>query len=129
MTELAQQAQIAISNATYEANGNHFLLKLAGCEGSQLNDEKKLIDLATRAAQATGATVLEVISRKFDPQGVTVLVMLAESHASLHTYPEWGVVFWDCFTCGQTCTPELSAQVLKAELKPNFVNEQVVARQ
>ena len=57
-----------------------------------------------RAAAATGATVLQVICQRFAPQGVTALALLAESHASLHTYPEAGLAFWDCFTCGAAWT-------------------------
>ena len=49
-----------------------------------------------------GATLCEVMSHRFAPQGVTVLAMLAESHASVHTYPELGTVFVDVFTCGET---------------------------
>jgi len=121
--------QVALPTAIeYEANGSHLLLTLSGCSGELLNDEEKLRELAHKAATATGATVLQLASHRFDPQGVTVLVLLAESHASLHSYPESGVLFWDCFTCGQECRPELSTPVLVAALEPSKISEQIVER-
>lgn len=112
----------------FEASGTHLLLNLSGCSFAQLNDEETLRDLAQKAAQATGATVLQVVSHRFSPQGVTVLILLAESHASLHTYPESGVLFWDCFTCGQDCKPELGVPVLVEALSPKTVSERLIRR-
>lgn len=124
----ASATNTATTNVEYEASGVHLLLTLSGCALESLNDEAFLRRLCEDAAHATGATVLQVVSHKFSPQGVTALVVLAESHASLHTYPESGTVFWDCFTCGTTCQPELSAAVLIRALKPAHVNQQLVER-
>jgi S-adenosylmethionine decarboxylase len=70
----------------------------------------------------------QVVSRRFAPQGVTALALLAESHASLHTYPEAGLAFWDCFTCGVACDPARSAPVLIDALQPAAVTRQEIAR-
>jgi S-adenosylmethionine decarboxylase len=112
----------------YEARGTHLLLTLSGCRVDNLNDETFLRDLTDRAATATGATVLQIASQKFSPQGVTAIAVLAESHASLHTYPESAVVFWDCFTCGETCQPERSIELLVKALEPASVDQQMIAR-
>jgi len=112
----------------YEAAGRHLLLTLRGCSSALLNDEARLRQLTLRAAQATGATVLEVCSHKFAPQGVTALAVLAESHASMHTYPESLVVFWDCFTCGTTCDPESSIPILVEALQAKVVSKEVIKR-
>jgi len=53
--------------------GKHYLLNLYGCSFVLLNDERCLIDLLENAAVASGATVVQTISKKFEPQGVTVL--------------------------------------------------------
>src|SRR5260221_342509 len=95
-----------------EIIGSHLVLTLRGCSVTILDDEVRLSELTRLAAEATRATVLQVCSHRFSPQGVTVLAVLAESHASLHTYPEFNIVFWDCFTCGDTCDPEQSVEVL-----------------
>ena len=112
----------------HEASGRHLLLTLRDCSPEVLNDELKLRELTMQAAQATGATVLEICSHRFAPQGVTALAVLAESHASLHTYPESNLVFWDCFTCGTTCDPELSVPILVEALKAKVVSKQIVLR-
>src|ERR1700676_1848643 len=96
-------SDVESEKVVYEARGLHLLVTLRGCSPQMLNDEDRLRQVTHAAAEATGATVLQVCSHRFSPQGITVVVVLAESHASLHTYPESGVVFWDCFTCGSTC--------------------------
>ncbi len=116
------------TSAVHDAMGTHLLLTLRGCTADLLNDKGELELLARSAASATGATVLQTFTHAFEPQGVTALVVLAESHASLHTYPESQVVFWDCFTCGSKCRPELSADVLISALKPASVEEQMIRR-
>jgi len=112
----------------YEASGTHLLLTLKDCSSLIIHDAEKLKELVHAAALATGATVLEIVAHRFQPQGTTVIAVLAESHASLHTYPESSTVFWDCFTCGSTCSPELSESVLVAALSPAKVNKQIVRR-
>ena len=107
--------------------GRHLLLTLAGCPAAVLDDLPALEGLVRRAAAATGATVLDVVSHRFAPQGVTVLALLAESHASLHTYPERGVAFWDCFTCGPNCEPARGVAVLTTTLQPvSIVREEIM---
>lgn len=127
-TESTTDAAQHPSAIVYEAVGRHLLITLKGCRGDIINDEDKLREVATLAIEPTKATVLQVLSHRFSPQGVTVLLVLAESHASLHTYPESNVVFWDCFTCGETCDPEQSVSVLVDMLKPSVVEKQIVPR-
>ncbi len=112
----------------YPANGEHLLVTFKNCAANILDCEESLRSLVYNASIATGATVLEVCSHKFQPQGVTALTVLAESHASLHTYPESNVVFWDCFTCGDTCKPELSIAVLAEALQPQTIEKQLISR-
>lgn len=112
----------------YLAQGRHLMLTLRGCPSSLLDDEAFLRQLSERATLATGATILNMTSHHFEPQGVTLLVLLAESHASMHTYPEVGVLFWDCFTCGTECVPERSVEVLTEALKPSDVQWECITR-
>lgn len=119
---------VEISSEIHEACGIHLLLTLRDCAAEILNDRYELGELVRAAALASGATVLETHSYQFAPQGVTAMAVLAESHASLHTYPESGTVFWDCFTCGNTCNPELTVEVLVDALKPGSINKQLVSR-
>src|SRR5271170_7731433 len=93
---------VADRTETHESCGTHLLVTFKRCSSDILDNESALAQLTRRAALATGATVLKICSHQFTPQGVTAIAILAESHASLHTYPESGLVFWDCFTCGST---------------------------
>ena len=97
--------------------GKHYLLNLYGCSSVLLNDEHFLMDLLENAAIASGATVCQTIHKKFDPQGVTVLCLLSESHISIHTYPELGNCYVDIFTCGN-CNPKKGIDMIINQLYP-----------
>ena len=75
--------------------------------------------MLNNAAKLANATVLNLISNKFEPQGVTAIALLAESHISIHTWPEEHYSAVDIFTCGQNMKPDISCkyliQVLMAE--------------
>ena len=90
----------------------HLLLELYRCDYEKLNDESFLRCTLNRAAKLAKATVLNLISNKFDPQGVTAIALLAESHISIHTWPESNYSAIDIFTCGQNMMPELASQYL-----------------
>ena len=113
---------------THEPAGRHLLATLHGCPAAILDDETLLCEVVARAATATGATVLQIAVHHFAPHGITAMALLAESHASLHTYPERGLAFWDCFTCGATCHPEASLAILQAALEPTSITHEIVAR-
>ncbi len=114
--------------APHEAQGRHLLLTLSGCPAARLDDEEALRRMVCEAVAAAGATLLQLSSHRFSPAGVTVLALLAESHAGLHTYPEQGTAFLDCFTCGQQCDPRRTIQVLTAALAPGRITEALVSR-
>ena len=95
----------------------HFLLELYRCDCEKLNDESFLRCTLNRAAKLANATVLNLISNKFEPQGVTAIALLAESHISIHTWPESNYSAIDIFTCGQNMMPELASQYLIEALK------------
>ncbi|MFZ9728828.1 MAG: adenosylmethionine decarboxylase, partial [Candidatus Nanopelagicaceae bacterium] len=86
--------------------GKHYLLNLYGCPFDRLDNSLFLMELLENAAAASGATVCETIFKQFDPQGVTVLCLLSESHISIHTWPEKGEAAVDIFTCGD-CNPKI----------------------
>ena len=95
----------------------HLLIELYRCNYDRLNDESFLRCTLNRAAKLANATVLNLISNKFEPQGVTAIALLAESHISIHTWPESNYSAADIFTCGQNMLPELASQYLIEALK------------
>ena len=90
----------------------HLLLELYRCDYEKLNDESFLRCTLNNAAKLANATVLNLISNKFEPQGVTAIALLAESHMSIHTWPEAHYSAVDIFTCGQNMKPEISCKYL-----------------
>ena len=100
---------------TYKSK--HLLLELYKCDFEKLNDESFLRCTLNRAAKLAKATVLNLISNKFEPQGVTAIALLAESHISIHTWPESHYSAVDIFTCGKNMLPELASQYLIETLR------------
>ena len=81
----------------------------------------ELTSLMAEAATLAGATVLQTMSHVFEPQGLTVVLLLAESHMSLHTWPERDLVAVDIFTCGESMDPQRAIDRLGAALAPTRV--------
>ncbi|WP_339237107.1 adenosylmethionine decarboxylase [Paenibacillus sp. FSL R5-0517] len=102
----------------YSTFGRHVAVDTWGVDFNLLNNAEYLQAQMVEAAEACGATVMSVQSKQFDPQGATVLVLLSESHLSIHTYPERGFAAIDCYTCGDTVDPQLAIDYLVSVLKP-----------
>jgi len=83
----------------------HILFTLKGCPKNLLDDESHIRNMLIKAAQLCRSTLLDVSSHKFDPQGITAIALLAESHISIHTWPEMGMAVCDVFTCGDHTVP------------------------
>ena len=118
--EVSQENQILSSlhdDQKLSHQSKHLLLELYRCDCEKLNDESFLRCTLNRAAKLANATVLNLISNKFEPQGVTAIALLAESHISIHTWPESSYSAVDIFTCGQNMMPEVASQYLIEALK------------
>ncbi len=93
--------------------GRHVLAELYDCSPSLLNDIKKVEAIMVRAALEAGAEVREVVFHQFSPQGVSGVVVISESHLTIHTWPELGYAAVDVFTCGDTVDPWVSCNYIK----------------
>lgn len=91
--------------------GRHLLVELHGCSTDKLDDKQTIEALMTKAARDAGATVVGTLFHTFAPQGVSGVVVVEESHLSIHTWPEHGYAAVDMFTCGE-CQPERARDVL-----------------
>lgn len=80
--------------------GTHLLIECLGCDRAVLDDAEALEKALRAAADAMGATVVGAMFHRFAPQGVTGVLLLAESHVSVHSWPERGYAAVDLFTCG-----------------------------
>ncbi len=85
--------------------GNHWIVQYSGCtkKGDSdkliINDSTKMLKIMEDVAKRVGAKILHSYTYQFSPQGVTAVVVISESHLSIHTWPEWNVAAFDFFTC------------------------------
>ncbi len=90
--------------------GEHVVYDLSGCDRALLFDSDRAKALFSEAVKEAGLTIVDEGYHKFSPHGFTCFLLLAESHASLHTWPEFGYCAIDLFTCnlGFDVTPLLN---------------------
>jgi len=106
----------------------HILFTLKGCAANDLDDEGFIRDIMFQAANKCNSTLIKLHSHKFSPQGVTAVALLAESHISIHTWPETGVAVCDIFTCGDHTTPEDGVEYMRTELNASNIMVQTILR-
>jgi S-adenosylmethionine decarboxylase len=88
------------------ALGRHLLLELKDCNKELLDNVEFLKNILCDTAVEIGATIVNHAFHKFSPQGVSCVVLIAESHICIHTWPEHGYASVDIFTCGCTIDPK-----------------------
>lgn len=102
-----------------KALGTHIVCELSGCDPQALSDVEGVHAMMIAAATAANATIMESAFHRFQPQGVSGTVILAESHLSIHTWPERRYAAMDFYTCGDHTDPwracEYAAAALDAE--------------
>ena len=96
--------------------------------GKTINNEEKLRKILVTAAKKASATPLKVIIHTFAPQGITGVVLLAESHIAVHAWPEYDYMAIDIFTCGDKSLPEKALEYFKKEFSPKRVEVKKIKR-
>lgn len=108
--------------------GKHFVASYLDCDLRALSNLDGLMQAMDIAVNASGATILDKTPYVFPPNGLTMVYLLSESHASIHTYPEHGACFVDLFTCGDVCSAERFDEELRKYLQPEIVNAHLFLR-
>ena len=88
-----------------KALGTHIIVELSDCNPRILSDVEHVTDILVTAAKQANAEVLQTAFHRFMPQGVSGVVVIAESHLSIHTWPEYGYAAMDIYTCGDHTDP------------------------
>ena len=101
--------------------GKHFLLELYDCDVAALNSLPDLRENMVIAAKEAGATVVGEVFHQFSPHGVSGVVVIAESHFSIHTWPEHNYAAVDLYTCGNTVDPTVAANKIADALKSKTI--------
>jgi len=104
-----------------KALGIHLLIELTSCNRHKIDSVDYLEKIMAQAAEIAGATVLKTAFQDFNPQGVSGVVVIAESHLTIHTWPEYGYAAIDIFTCGSRVDPWRAAAYLKEHLEAGDV--------
>ncbi len=104
--------------------GTHILLELTNCPQELLLEQETLEATLVEAADTAGATVVKPVFHQFSPHGLSGVVVIAESHIAVHTWPEHGYAAIDIFTCGD---PEVASRI-QEEIEKRFAPAQVTSK-
>jgi len=114
-------------NKTPPYGGQHWLIEFHRAQ--HLENAEYLRDALAEAVDVAGATLLHLELHHFgDGQGVTGAALLAESHISIHTWPEHGYAAIDVFMCGKTANPQAALDILQRAMAPEIVEVKKLAR-
>jgi S-adenosylmethionine decarboxylase len=90
----------------HETIGHHYIVEASGCDPKIIGSVEKVQQILVKAAEVAGAQVWSISFSRFPPHGVSGVVVISESHISTHTWPEYGYVALDIYTCGKHVDPE-----------------------
>lgn len=97
--------------------GNHLIVELYECEKDVINDAHAVEKRMLEAVKISGATMVQSVVHKFNPHGISGVVVIEESHFSVHTWPEYGYCALDIFTCGDEIDYYTALHYLKDQFK------------
>lgn len=97
--------------------GHHWIVDLHGCPASLLDDHDLIRNRLKETTERYGLSLLKIVSNQFEPQGVTAVGLLAESHLSIHTWPEHGYAAVDIFTCASDQNLHAACQFIAKSLQ------------
>jgi len=99
-----------------QALGRHLLLELLDCDPEALNSLDIVRTSMVEAAKRAQATIIDVVFHEFNPFGISGVVVIAESHLAIHTWPEYRYAAVDVFSCGESLQPQLAVDYLVEQL-------------
>src|SRR5206468_12136437 len=94
------------------ALGRHMLLELFDCDPGAINNLEGVKGALVEAAKRAQATIVDTVFHEFNPFGISGVVVIAESHLAIHTWPEYRYAAVDIFSCGEVLQPEVAANYL-----------------
>lgn len=110
------------------ALGRQLVVEYYNCKSELLNDVDFVQQQMLNAAIAAGATVVGQIFHHFSPYGISGVVVIAESHLAIHTWPEYGYAAVDLFTCGDEVNPYVGFNLLKDVFKAERFSVKEISR-
>jgi S-adenosylmethionine decarboxylase proenzyme len=95
-----------------KALGKHLLVEFFGCDVALISDRARLREVILEATRESGATIVTDVFHQFNPFGLSGVVVIAESHVAIHTWPEYACASLDVFTCGESMNPYIIRDLL-----------------
>lgn len=111
-----------------KALGRHLLVELYDCDPNIINDVKALENIMTEAARIVKATIVDVAFHTFNPHGISGIIVIAESHLAIHTWPEYNYASVDIYTCGDTLDPWKACRYIFKKLGSKNMNAMELKR-
>jgi S-adenosylmethionine decarboxylase len=111
-----------------KALGRHIVAELSHCSPEIIADLERVQSAMVQAALVAKAEIREVAFHRFQPHGVSGVVVIAESHLAIHTWPELGYAAIDVYTCGETSEPWAACRYLAEAFGSKSMNTTVVER-
>jgi len=108
--------------------GQQLIVELYGCDRTLLDDPSRLEQILTESIRRSGGTIIRPCFHQFSPHGVTGVVVIAESHVSIHTWPEFGYCALDVFTCGTQVQTDRIFEYVRSELQAQETSVMEVKR-
>lgn len=108
--------------------GQHWLVELQACETKTLREVKTVAEIMEAAVEASGATKVESRFHQFNPYGVSGVIIIMESHFTVHTWPEYAYAAVDIFTCGDLINTEKAVNFLQEAFGAKQVSTQLIER-
>jgi len=113
---------VRLSGKTMNSLGRHSIAEYYDCDREIINDQSLVEQIMIEAVEISGATLVKTVFHKFSPHGVTGIVVVAESHFAIHTWPEYGYSAVDIFTCGDVIDNRLALEHIKKKLSAKSVS-------
>lgn len=107
--------------------GQHFLVEFIGCDAKTISHVDQVQPILLESARISEATIVEHFFKQYEPIGVTGIILISESHFSVHTWPEDQYVAFDILTCGPMY-PEKAIDYLAQKFAAKDVRKQVLTR-
>jgi S-adenosylmethionine decarboxylase len=126
MVQKTKRSVLWVKEKNQKYAGIHLIAEFWG--GKIIEDSREIEKILILAAKKSGNTPLKTVIHKFSPQGITGVLLLAESHIAIHAWPEWNYVAIDIFTCGNKAMPQRALEYLKKKFKPKKVQFQEIKR-
>ncbi|MCO6040488.1 adenosylmethionine decarboxylase [Thermococcus alcaliphilus] len=108
--------------------GYHYVVEASGCDPEVLKDPNKIREIFLEAAKVGNMEVKASYFFRFSPTGVSGVVIVAESHISVHTWPEEGYAALDVYTCGEKADPEKAVDYILEKFKAQYAHVSEVKR-